>query len=132
MYKERGYKIIFTRDTHFDDYLETLEGKHLPIVHCIKDTKGWERVPELKSTSEAIVIDKYHFGFDKWYEYLKSGDEVILCGTVASICVVANAVMIKSIEGVEVSVLKDGIADLSEELKDAALKVMQAQQVTII
>ena len=61
-YKEKGYQVIFTRDTHYENYMETGEGKHLPVVHCVKGTKGWEIVPELNSTPEAIEIDKEHFG----------------------------------------------------------------------
>ena len=44
-YKEKGYQVIFTRDSHSEDYLETGEGKHLPVKHCIMYTKGWEIVP---------------------------------------------------------------------------------------
>lgn len=131
-YKEKGYNIIFTRDTHFDNYLETNEGKHLPIKHCIKGTKGWEIVPELNSTPEAKVIDKFHFGYDKWNEIIKPGDEVVMCGTVTSICVAANASIIKTIEGVEVSVIANCCADLTKENHEAALKVMAAQHVNII
>ena len=129
-FKEKGYQIVFTRDTHSENYLETNEGKHLPVVHCVKGTKGWEIVPEL-NTPEAIVIDKTHFGYTDWDCLIKPGDEVVMCGTVGSICVSANVSMIKAIENVEVTVLKEGVSDLSDEMKDAALKVMAAQQAKI-
>lgn len=131
-YKEKGYQVIFTRDTHYENYMETGEGKYLPVVHCVKATKGWEIVPELNSTSEAIVIDKEHFGYDGWKNYIKPGDEVVMCGTVSSICVAANVSMLKVIENVEVTVLNEGVSDLSDEMKDAALKVMAAQQAKIL
>ena len=131
-FKEKGYQVVFTRDTHTENYLETNEGKHLPVVHCIKGTKGWEIVPELNSTPEAIVIDKTHFGYTDWDCLIKPGDEVVMCGTVGSICVAANVSMLKAIENVEVTVLKEGVSDLSDEMKDAALKVMAAQQAKII
>ena len=131
-FKEKGYQIVFTRDTHSENYLETNEGKHLPVVHCIKGTKGWEIVPELNSTPEAIVIDKTHFGYTDWDCLIKPGDEVVMCGTVGSICVSANVSMLKAIENVEVTVLKEGVSDLSDEMKDAALKVMAAQQAKIV
>ena len=131
-FKEKGYQIVFTRDTHSENYLETNEGKHLPVVHCVKGTKGWEIVPELNSTPEAIVIDKTHFGYTDWDCLIKPGDEVVMCGTVGSICVSANVSMIKAIENVEVTVLKEGVSDLSDEMKDAALKVMAAQQAKIV
>lgn len=131
-FKEKGYQVVFTRDTHAENYLETNEGKHLPVVHCVKGTKGWEIVPELNSTPEAIVIDKTHFGYTDWDCLIKPGDEVVMCGTVGSICVAANVSMLKAIENVEVTVLKEGVSDLSDEMKDAALKVMAAQQAKII
>lgn len=131
-FKEKGYQIVFTRDTHSENYLETNEGKHLPVVHCVKGTKGWEIVPELNSTPEAIVIDKIHFGYTEWDCLIKPGDEVVMCGTVGSICVSANVSMLKAIENVEVTVLKEGVSDLSDEMKDAALKVMAAQQAKIV
>lgn len=131
-FKEKGYQIVFTRDTHAENYLETNEGKHLPVVHCIKGTKGWEIVPELNSTPEAIVIDKTHFGYTDWDCLIKPGDEVVICGTVGSICVAANVSMLKAIENVEVTILKEGVSDLSDEMKEAALKVMAAQQAKIV
>lgn len=131
-FKEKGYQIVFTRDTHAENYLETNEGKHLLVVHCVKGTKGWEIVPELNSTPEAIVIDKTHFGYTDWDCLIKPGDEVVMCGTVGSICVAANVSMLKAIENVEVTVLKEGVSDLSDEMKEAALKVMAAQQAKII
>lgn len=133
-YKEKGYQVIFTRDTHYENYMETGEGKHLPVKHCVKDTKGWYVVDELLDDYDenVIFIDKTHFGYDGWKNYIKPGDEVVICGTVGSICVSANVSMLKAIENVEVTVLKDGVSDLSDEMKDAALKVMAAQQAKII
>lgn len=131
-YKEKGYQVIFTRDTHYENYMETGEGKHLPVVHCVKGTKGWEIVPELNSTSEAIVIDKEHFGYDGWKNYIKPGDEVVMCGTVTSICVNSNAIMLKAIEGVEVTILAEGCSGLSNEDHEAALKVMECCQCKVI
>ena len=132
--KAEKANIIFTRDSHSEDYLETGEGKHLPVKHCIMYTKGWEIVPELmeETDEDTLFIDKLHFGYDDWEEFINEGDEVVMCGTVGSICVAANVSMLKAIENVEVTVLKDGVSDLSDEMKDAALKVMAAQQAKII
>lgn len=125
--------IIFTRDTHFGNYLQTNEGKHLPVVHCIKDQPGWCIVPELAEfTDNAIVIDKSHFGYPEWSKYIKFGDKVTICGTVTSICVCSNVSAIKMIENVEVKVLADCCADINEEAHNAALKVMEMQQAEII
>lgn len=147
--RKTGTKIIYTRDTHGSNYMETIEGKYLPVPHCIRDTKGWEIVDELAPKGNVlvynpgvpvrfdadnvdIIINKTHFGFDEWKKFIPEDSEVTICGTVASICVAANASTLKSIEGVEVNVLKDGVADLSEDMKEAALKVMEAQHCNII
>ena len=59
--------LIFTRDTHQKNYLETQEGKNLPVEHCIEGTKGWEIVPELQEfTKNAFIIDKPTFGYKDW------------------------------------------------------------------
>lgn len=131
--KAEGANIIFTRDTHAENYMETGEGKHLPVKHCIKDTEGWQVVPELMEETDenTLFIDKTHFGFDKWAEYVKEGDEVVICGTCTDICVVSNALALKAIEGVEVTVIADCCAGLTKESHEAALKVMECCQCNI-
>lgn len=132
--KTAGMNIIFTRDTHSENYMETGEGKHLPVPHCVKDTEGWQIVPELMEETDenTLFIDKTHFGFDNWPEFIKEGDEVVICGTCTSICVSANVSALKMIEGVEVKVLCDCCADINEEAHKAGLKVMEMQQAVLI
>ena len=131
--RAEGSNIIFTRDTHNENYLETGEGKHLPAPHCVKDTEGWEIVPELmeETDDDTLFIDKLHFGYNDWEEFIKEGDEVTICGTVTSICVISNALAIKAIEGVEVTVIADCCAGLTKEDHEAALKVMECCQCNI-
>lgn len=126
--------IIFTRDTHAENYMETGEGKHLPVKHCVKDTEGWQVVPELMEETDenTLFIDKTHFGFDNWADYIKEGDEVTICGTCTDICVISNSLAIKAIEGVEVNVIADCCAGLTKETHEAALKVMGCCQCNII
>ena len=131
--KAEEANIIFTRDTHAENYMETGEGKHLPVKHCVKDTEGWQVVPELMEETDenTLFIDKTHFGFDNWPEYVKEGDEVVICGTCTSICVVSGALALKAIEGVEVTVIADCCAGLTKESHEAALKVMECCQCNI-
>lgn len=131
--KANGDNIIFTRDTHFDGYLETGEGKHLPKKHCIQNTEGWEIVPELKEEidDKTTIIDKLHFGYDNWGNYIKPNDEVTIVGTCTDICVVSNALALKMIEGVEVKVIADCCAGLTPESHEAALTTMQMCQCEI-
>ena len=132
-YKEKGYQVIFTRDSHSEDYLETGEGKHLPVKHCIMYTKGWEIVPELMEETDenTLFIDKLHFGYNGWEEFIKEGDEVVICGTCTDICVVSNSLALKAIEGVEVTVIADCCAGLTPESHEATLKVMECCQCNI-
>lgn len=132
--KAEKANIIFTRDTHGENYLETGEGKHLPVKHCVKDTEGWQVVPELMEEADenTLFIDKTHFGFDNWTEYVKEGDEVTICGTCTDICVISNSLALKAIEGVEVNVIADCCAGLTKETHEAALNVMKCCQCNII
>ena len=128
-----GAELIFTLDTHFEDYLQTGEGKHLPVEHCIEGTDGWRIVDELQDlANKAIIIPKHHFGSNLWEEYIQPGDEVTMCGFVSSICVISNALTIKQIENVEVNVIKDCCAGLTNEDHEAAMTVMKCCQCNII
>ena len=73
-YDRAGKEIIFTRDTHGEDYMQTNEGKHLPVPHCINGTDGWQICAELTDgiTSEYKTVDKPTFGFLGWKEVLAS------------------------------------------------------------
>lgn len=130
--REDGCKIIYTRDTHYDNYLKTGEGKHLPVAHCIRYTDGWEIVNDLAPKENDTIINKEHFGFDKWADYIKPNSEVTMVGTCTDICVVSNALAIKQIEGVEVKVIADACAGLSPETHKSALDVMKCCQCTIV
>ena len=96
-------------------------------------TKGWEVVPELMEETDenTLFIDKLHFGYDNWAEFIKEGDEVVIVGVCTDICVVSNALAIKAIENVEVTVIADCCAGLSKESHEAALKVMECCQCNI-
>lgn len=129
-YKSRGDEIIFTRDTHHKNYMETNEGKHLPVVHCIEGTKGWEIREEL-DTEGAKIIDKPSFGYTGWGNY--AFEEVELVGLCTDICVVSNALIIKALfPEIKVSVDASCCAGVTPESHDAALKTMQMCQVEII
>lgn len=95
-------KVIFTRDTHGERYLETQEGKHLPVLHCIKGTKGWEICPQLEALREAEAIDKVTFGSEKLGELLQEEnrkeqiEDITLVGLCTDICVISNALLLKA------------------------------------
>ena len=97
-------RVLFTRDTHFENYLDTREGKNLPVKHCIKGSFGWEVYGETAKALrevEAPGIDKLVFGMDVTDPATaavlpRSADEIELVGLVSNICVVSNAVVLQS------------------------------------
>ena len=94
-------RVIFTRDTHEKNYMETREGKHLPVPHCIKDTEGWQICPQLRDFC-GFVIDKPCFGSMELAQFLieenkkQPIDSICLVGLCTDICVISNAMIIKS------------------------------------
>lgn len=124
--------MIFTRDTHFDDYIETQEGRRLPVEHCIEDTPGWEIVDGLVQ-GQCQFVNKKVFGYTWWDIYdLDNGDEVELVGVCTDICVVSNALMIKSIyPELPVAVDSSCCAGTTPANHEAALQVMRCCHVEV-
>ena len=125
--------VIFTRDTHNEDYLKTNEGKHLPVDHCIKGSWGWEIIDELKPYVKK-VIDKPTFGSTELVEYLKTKnyDSFELCGLCTDICVVSNALLIKAnFYEAEVSVDSTCCAGVTVNSHNSALETMKMCQIEV-
>ena len=96
-YRDAGEEVVFTLDTHFEDYMDTMEGKKLPVVHCVKGSPGWELVPGLKD-EPGIRFEKHTFGSRELADYVARGkyDFVELIGLCTDICVISNAMLIKA------------------------------------
>ena len=131
-------KVIFTRDTHYRDYLTTQEGQHLPVEHCIKDTEGWQIRPELALLRKPQVIDKPTFGSLELGELLKAENEcesiesVTLVGLCTDICVISNAMIIKAaLPETAVKVDAACCAGVSPESHNTALQAMKMCQIQI-
>ena len=88
--------VVLTADTHADNYMETLEGKKLPVPHCIKGTEGWKQTQAiLNACKNPIIVEKTTFGYDKWKEIFglaEDIDEFYIFGTVMPICPMAQAI----------------------------------------
>ena len=129
--------IYFTRDTHGKNYLETQEGKNLPVEHCIKGTDGWEICPELQEFAQnAVVIDKPTFGSMELAEKIKKETEkneiesITLVGLCTDICVISNAMIIKAaLPEVPVQVIENCCAGVSTESHKNALEAMKMCQI---
>ena len=129
-YLDAGDQVIFTRDTHHDDYMDTNEGKHLPVVHCIEGTEGWE-IRDVLSTEGCDIINKPSFGYTGWKDY--DFEEVELVGLCTDICVVSNALIIKALfPEIKVSVDSSCCAGVTPESHEAALTTMRMCQIEVI
>jgi len=129
-YSKNGYEIIYTRDTHFENYLETPEGKKLPVPHCIKGTKGWQIADGLYIEGSKI-IDKPNFGWPDWA--CEELEDVELIGLCTDICVVSNALIIKAtFPNANVKVSKSCMAGVTPESHNAAITTMQMCQIDVI
>lgn len=137
-YKKEGQTIIFTRDTHYDNYLDTQEGKNLPIEHCIKNSKGWEISKELNS-NECKIIDKSTFGsvdLVKYISYIISDNkdtEIELVGLCTDICVVSNALLLKAnLLETKITVDASCCAGVTPYKHKCALETMKSCQINVI
>lgn len=131
--------IYATRDTHFENYLETLEGKKLPVSHCIKGTEGWQIHPEVSAAMpEAKIFDKYTFGSEQLaqelYQRSLAGEmEIELAGLCTDICVVSNALLLRAkLPGTVIRVDPKCCAGVTEETHKAALETMKMCQIDVL
>jgi nicotinamidase-related amidase len=133
-FKLAGHKIVFTADTHYDDYLTTQEGRYLPVVHCVKGTEG-HRISKELCTENCTVLEKGTFGtlqLAEIAELIKNLDEIELCGLCTDICVVTNALILKTrFPELKISVDATCCAGVTKESHTAALKTMKMCQVNV-
>lgn len=141
--------VLFTRDTHFDNYLETQEGKNLPVPHCIYQTEGWEIIDELKPfVTEDNTFNKPTFGSTRLMEYFNPDTDCIwsynsdfggfdiesitLIGVCTDICVISNAMLLKA-EMPNVPIIVDAYccAGVTLVSHTTALSAMKACQIKI-
>ena len=132
---KEGSELVFTLDTHGEDYLATQEGRFLPVAHCMKNTAGWEPIPALAPfASEAKIFEKGTFGSVELAEFVKQNgfEEVTLCGVCTDICVVSNALLIKAhCPEISVRVTANACAGTTKENHLAAIKTMQSCQIIV-
>ena len=131
-YRESGDQIIFTRDTHQKNYLETQEGRNLPVEHCIQGTDGWQITKEIEVKPEDTVINKDTFGH-VWSKDIIMGDEIEIVGLCTDICVISNALNIKAVlPEVPISVDAGCCAGVTPESHKNALEAMKMCQIKIV
>lgn len=134
-YKKNGWDVIFTQDTHYENtYMDTLEGKKLPVPHCIYETDGWNVIPELED-QEAHHLLKLTFGLECWPIFIDDDgyEEIELVGVCTDICVVSNALALRMYyPNTIITVDASCCAGVTPEKHKAALEVMKSCQIDVI
>ena len=148
-YYTLGYDVVFTRDTHQENYMDTMEGKFLPVKHCIENTDGWAITKELDTSVASVIIDKPNFGYVDWVSYLSDFDmmgtaenyiineerpeSIEIVGLCTDICVVSNALILKAIyPETNITVDASCCAGVTPESHKAALTPMKMCQFNVI
>ena len=133
--------IIFTRDTHEENYLDTSEGKHLPVKHCIHQTHGWEISKDVYTPFYSYILDKPTFGSVELSGAIGRAlrnrgawgvESIELCGVCTDICVISNALILKA-DYIEVPIIVDSscCAGVTPAKHEAALEVMRSCQIDV-
>jgi nicotinamidase/pyrazinamidase len=141
-YLENGDKVVFTYDTHYEDYLETREGKNLPVRHCIKDTDGHQlygKINNFRNVENTLHYIKEGFGISPkdmiklTNEIGEDIKEIEIVGVVTNICVISNVVMFQA-QYRNADIIVDGslCASFDDTLHEKALDVIEALQVKVI
>ena len=139
---EFGGQIFVTQDTHSDNYLETLEGRHLPVEHCIANTEGWlinSFIRNALKSKNYAFIEKEIFGsmklVDQIAKILDKGvkGSIEIVGLCSDICVVSNALMLRSaFPNTEITVDASCCAGVTPDKHKAAMEVMKSCQINVI
>lgn len=130
--------VLATRDTHYKNYLETQEGKLLPVEHCVKGTKGWEIQEEITKLIKTEPVDKVTFGSEKLPKVIQQMTEeedlesITLIGLCTDICVISNAMLLKAFFP-EIPIIVDAscCAGVTVESHKRALEAMKVCQIRI-
>lgn len=135
--KIKGFKgdVVYTLDTHDENYLETQEGKLLPVKHCIKPSEGWHLIPELQRTKMLRGFEKNTFGSTELAQWIKSMgySKVTLIGVCTDICVISNAMVIKAFNPeLKITVDSSCCAGVSPKSHLNALQAMEMCHINII
>lgn len=139
--KEHNGPIIATRDTHFEDYMDSSEGKFLPVVHCVKGTDGWaldKTVADALAGKEVTYLDKFSFGSPALPGIVsglvgREDFELELVGLCTDICVISNALILKAAyPEVKISADSSCMAGVTVDKHNAALEVMKSCQIVVM
>ena len=131
-YIAKGDRVIFTQDTHGKNYLQTNEGRNLPVEHCISGTHGW-MIREEVDHPDCDHVSKPTFGFLDWNKKYSFDDDIEIVGLCTGICVISNALILKAMfPEIKISVIANCCACVTPQSHDAALQTMKMCQINVI
>lgn len=137
LYRNSGGDVVFTYDTHQDNYLETIEGKYLPVSHCIENSDGWElygKTGKMKQPGDRAFIKETFPSLDL-ANWLKDTNykQVELVGLVSNICVLSNAIMVKSaLPNAEIVVDSKCTASFDSDLNSKTMDILKGLHIKVI
>ena len=136
-FNARHDTVVFTFDTHDADYLNTTEGKYLPVPHCIKGSDGWKLYPKIAELlGSSKVFEKPGFGSKDLGHYIEQNhfDEIYLCGLVSDICVFSNAIIAKSSASpyCKIKIVRDATSSFDLAMQEKAFDVLKHLHIEII
>lgn len=138
--REEGYEIIATLDTHAPDYLNTREGRYLPVEHCVRGTAGWELNPAIREAlGDALIVEKPTFGSVRLPGIIADraggleSPVIELLGLCTDICVISNALLLKAyFPEADIAVHTACCAGVTPYKHEAALETMRSCQIDLI
>ena len=129
--------VVFTFDTHTDDYLNTTEGKYLPVPHCLRGSDGWKLHPSIKDlVKDSLIFEKPGFGSKELGDFIANNkfEEIYLCGLVSDICVFSNAIIAKASASpyAKIKVVRNATSSFDLEMQEKAFDVLKHLHIEII
>ena len=136
-FRNQGDEVVFTYDTHNEDYLNTVEGKNLPVPHCLRGSDGWQLYPEINALlGDAKVFEKPGFGSKELGHYIEDNDfdEIYLCGLVSDICVFSNAIIAKASASpyTKIKVVRNATSSFDLDMQEKSFDVLKHLHIEII
>lgn len=135
-YQENNDEIVYTMDTHQQNYLTTYEGQHLPIAHCIEGTQGWEVYGQAKDLlKDCLCFCKDTFPSLDLAQYVKTQEysDITLVGLVSHICVLSNAIMVKAAQpNIPIRVDLKATSSVDTQTQQKSIDVMKSMQIEIL
>ena len=136
-FRKNNNEVMFTFDTHDENYMKTTEGANLPVPHCIKGTEGWQLHHSIKDlVKDSKVFEKPGFGSKELGHYIESKnyDEIYLCGLVSDICVFSNAIIAKASASpyAKIKIVRDATSSFDLDMQEKAFDVLKHLHMEII